>query len=294
MSDESATDRGAALITGCSSGMGRAIALRLHRAGRPVYATARDLAALKDLAESGLRTRRLDLREPESMAEVVAEIEAEHGFVAALVNNAGYGLNGTIEHAPHEAVREQFEVNLFGPVELIRLVLPGMRRHGEGRIVNVSSFFGRFGTAGRGYYQATKHGLEAVSDALRYEVAGMGVRVVLIQPGPTFSSFFSSSDATLGRTDESGPYAAFWREFDAWHEPYRHPERPRGRGRFAVTPDEVAAAVERALTARNPRPRYPVGLLAHALLMVHRTLPARAFDRFVRAIFPVPAPGIPR
>lgn len=282
------TDRGAVLITGCSSGMGRATALRLHRAGWQVYATARDVKALKELAELGVRTRHLDLREPDSMTAVVAEIEAAHGAVACLVNNAGYGLNGTVEHAPADAVREQFEVNLFGPVELIRLVLPGMRAAGQGRIVNVSSFFGRFGTAGRGYYQATKHGLEAVSDALRYEVGGMGVRVVLVQPGPVFSSFFASSDATLGHTDESGLYAEFWRSFDAWHEPYRHPERPRGRGRFTVSSEDVAAVVERALTARNPPPRYQVGLLARALLLVHRTLPDRAFDRFVRTIFPVP------
>lgn len=288
MPSASPADRGAVLITGCSSGMGRATALRLHRAGRPVYATARDVKSLSALAEAGLRTRRLDLREPESMAAVVAEIEAAHGAVAALVNNAGYGLNGTVEYAAPAAVREQFEVNLFGPVELIRLVLPGMRARGGGRIVNVSSFFGRFGTAGRGYYQATKHGLEAVSDALRHEVRAMGVRVVLIQPGPAFSAFFDSSDSTLGGADESGPYAGFWREFDAWHEPYRHPERPRGRGRFAVSPEQVAAAVERALTERNPPPRMPVGLLSHLLLLMHRALPGRAFDRFVRTVFPVP------
>lgn len=225
------------------------------------------------------------------MSEVVDEIVASHGAVSALVNNAGYSLNGTVENTPVAAARNQFEANLFGPAELIRLVLPGMRKQGAGRIINISSFFGRFGTAGRGYYQASKHGMEALSDALRSEVTGLGVRVVVIQPGPTFSNFFDTSDATLNPAASSGDYADFWRHFHEWHEPYRHPERPRGRGRFTLSPEDVARAVERALTARNPAPRYQVGTLAHLLLLLHRTLPGRAFDMFSHAVFP--APGRP-
>lgn len=280
---------GAVLVTGCSSGMGRATALRLHSHGWQVYATARNLESMGELAEMKIRTRFLDLLDTKSMSEVVDEIIANHGAVSALVNNAGYSFNGTIEEAPLSAVRAQFEVNLFGAAELIKLVLPGMREHGAGHIVNISSFFGRFGTAGRGYYQASKHGVEALSDALRYEVAPWGVRVVTIQPGPTFSNFFDASDATLSSAAGSGHYADFWRHFHEWHEPYRHPERRRGRGRFALTAEDVARTVEHALTARHPAPRYQVGTLCRLLLLLHRVLPSRAFDVFARAVFPSPS-----
>jgi NAD(P)-dependent dehydrogenase (short-subunit alcohol dehydrogenase family) len=161
------TERGAVLVTGCSTGVGRATALRLHRTGWTVHATARKPESLAELADLGIRTVSLDLTDQASIAAAVDDVVARHGAVTALVNNAGYSLNGTIEETPMRAARAQFEANLFGPSELIRLVLPGMRERGRGRIVNVSSFFGRFGTAGRGYYQATKHGMEAISDALR-------------------------------------------------------------------------------------------------------------------------------
>lgn len=278
----------AVLITGCSSGMGKATALRIHRQGWQVYATSRDTDSMAELADLGIQTRFLDLRDTGSMKKVVDEIIASHGAVSALVNNAGYSLNGAIEETPVSAARAQFEANFFGPAELIRLVLPGMREQGAGRIVNISSFFGRFGTAGRGYYQASKHALEALSDALRSEVAGLGVRVVVIQPGPTFSRFFDTSDATLSDTAASGDYADFWRRFHEWHEPYRHPELPRGRGRFTLSPEDVARAVERVLAAPDPAPRYPVGTLARLLLLIHRALPGRVFDTFSHAIFPVP------
>lgn len=284
------TGRGAVLVTGCSTGVGRATALRLHRSGWAVHATARKAESLAELADLGIHTGRLDLTDPASIEAAVGEVVARHGALSALVNNAGYSLNGTIEETSTEAARAQFEANLFGPAEVIRLALPGMRERGQGRIVNVSSFFGRFGTAGRGYYQATKHGMEAISDALRSELTGLDIRVVLVQPGPIFSAFFDSSAATLDGQRTTGHYVDFWRRFDEWHEPYRHPERPRGRGRFAVHPDEVAKVIEHALATARPGPRYRVGVLAKLLLMMHRTMPGRAFDTFTRAVFPTPTP----
>lgn len=231
---------------------------------------------------------RLDLTDSHSMHEAVNQVVAEHGAVGALINNAGYGLCGTVEETPVDAARRQHETNLFGPAELARLVLPGMRSQQYGTIVNVSSFFGRFGTAGRGYYQASKHGLEALSDALRLELASQGIRVVVVQPGPTFSNFVDSSAATLDESAAHGHYAEFWTRFDAFHDVYRHPERPRSTARLAVYPEDVAKVVERLLDAKNPAPRRPVGLLAHLLLLLNRTLPARAFDRFTRSVFPTP------
>jgi NAD(P)-dependent dehydrogenase (short-subunit alcohol dehydrogenase family) len=178
-----------ALITGCSTGIGRATALRLHRAGMTVYATARKLDSVADLEDVGLRTLRLDVTDHSSMVQAVARVEAECGAVDVLVNNAGYGLSGTFEETSSEAIREQFETNVFGPVQLTRLVLPGMRRKGAGSIVNLSSIFGKYAVPGGGYYHATKHSIEALSDALRVEVSSFGIRVMVVQPGPVLTEF---------------------------------------------------------------------------------------------------------
>ena len=162
----------AVLITGCSSGIGRATAERLARGGRKVYATARRLESIADLAATGCETLALDVTDEASMQAAVAEVERREGAVGALVNNAGYSESGAIEETPIERVRAQFETNVFGLSRMCQLVLPGMRRAGAGRIVNIGSMGGRLTFPGGGYYHATKHALEALSDALRFEVEG--------------------------------------------------------------------------------------------------------------------------
>ncbi|MFV2128074.1 SDR family NAD(P)-dependent oxidoreductase, partial [Micromonospora sp. LOL_013] len=162
---------GASSGTGMSSGSGRAAALRLHRAGWPVYATGRNVDALADLAAEGITVMHLDVTDEESMAAAVKRITDEHGAVGTLINNAAYSLNGTIGETPMDEVRAQFETNVFGLCRLTQMVLPGMREQGGGRVVLMSSIFGLFATPGRGYYQATKHALEAIGDSLRHEVA---------------------------------------------------------------------------------------------------------------------------
>ncbi|HEU4539138.1 MAG TPA: SDR family NAD(P)-dependent oxidoreductase, partial [Polyangiaceae bacterium] len=179
----------AVLITGCSSGIGRATALRLARAGRVVYATARRKASIAELEASGCRLLELDVNDEGSMAEAVRAIEAEHGAVGALVNNAGYSQSGAVEAVPLGRARAQFETNVFGPMRLAQLVLPGMRRARRGRIVNLSSMGGRLVFPGGGFYHATKYALEALSDAMRFEVRGFGVEVVLVEPGLIRPSF---------------------------------------------------------------------------------------------------------
>ncbi|MFE2757903.1 SDR family NAD(P)-dependent oxidoreductase, partial [Actinosynnema sp. NPDC059335] len=174
---------------GLSSGTGRATALRLHRAGWPVYATGRNLEGLKDLADEGVTTLRVDVTDEESMAAAVQRVTEDHGAVGVLVNNAAYSLNGTIGETPIDQVRRQFETNLFGLSRMTQLVLPGMREQRSGRIVMMSSIFGLFATPGRGYYQATKHALEANSDSLRLEVKPWGIKVVIIEPSPVLGSF---------------------------------------------------------------------------------------------------------
>src|SRR5690348_2191720 len=172
------------LITGCSSGIGRAAAVSLHRAGVRVYATARQMDSLADLASRGIATMALDVTDEASMTAAVAAVEADAGAVGTLINNAGFGLYGPVEQVPMTEVRRQFETNFFGLVRLTQLVLPGMREHGGGRILNVSSMGGRATLPGGAFYHASKYAVEALSDALRMEVARFGIDVVLIEPGP--------------------------------------------------------------------------------------------------------------
>src|SRR5918994_470381 len=173
----------AVLITGCSSGIGWATADWLVNVGWRVYATARNVEKIAPLGESGCRLLALDVTDEDSMHRAVEEVEREEGAVGALVNNAGYSQSGAVEAVTMEKVRAQFETNVFGLVRMCQLVLPGMRRQGYGRIVNVSSMGGKLTFPGGGFYHATKYSVEAISDALRFEVKGFGVDVAIIEPG---------------------------------------------------------------------------------------------------------------
>ncbi len=173
----------AVLITGCSTGIGRATAEHLADKGWTVYATARRPESIADLKAKGCRTLALDVTDEASMQAAVDEVEAAEGAVGVLVNNAGYSQSGAVESVKLEDVRAQFETNVFGLIRMCQLVLPGMRRQGWGRIVNVSSMGGKMTFPGGGIYHGTKHAVEAISDALRFEVRGFGVDVVVIEPG---------------------------------------------------------------------------------------------------------------
>src|SRR2546426_10733303 len=187
----------AVLITGCSSGIGRATALRLARSGWTVYASARRPETLTPLADAGCRTLALDVTDEQSMGAAVASVEQAEGAVGVLINNAGYSQSGAIETVPLDAARRQFETNVFGPVRLAQLVLPKMRAQRWGKIVNVGSMGGRLTFPGGGYYHATKHALEAISDALRFEVAGFGIDVILLEPGLITTEFGEAAAASM-------------------------------------------------------------------------------------------------
>ena len=173
----------AVLITGCSTGIGRATAERLAAKGHTVYATARRPESIADLEAKGCRTLTLDVTDEASMQAAVKAVEEAEGAVGALVNNAGYSQSGAVESLDLDAVRAQFETNVFGLVRMCQLVLPGMRRQGFGRIVNISSIGGKLVFPGGGAYHGTKHAVEAFSDALRFEVKGFGVDVAIVEPG---------------------------------------------------------------------------------------------------------------
>lgn len=200
----------AVLITGCSSGIGRATAERLAQRGWPVYATARDVGSIQDLAGRGCKILRLDVTDEASMTAAVATVEEAEGAVGVLVNNAGYGLHGAIETTPLEQARDQFDTNFFGLVALTQLVLPGMRAQGWGKVVNMSSMGGKLTLPGGGFYHASKHAVEALSDALRFEVASFGIDVIVIEPGLIKTRFGDTAIGTVTGTElEEGPYGFF-------------------------------------------------------------------------------------
>ena len=280
----------AVLITGCSSGIGHATAERLARTGRPVYATARRESAIADLREAGCRTLALDVTDDASMRAAVKAVEDEHGAVGALVNNAGYSQSGAIEEVPLEDVRRQFETNVFGLVRLCQLVLPGMREQDRGRIVNVSSMGANFTFPGGGFYHATKYAVEAISDALRFEVKGFGVAVVLVQPGIIRTGFADAATTAMGQTApaEAGPYA----EFDAAVAQATRDVYEKGPvSRLGGGPDSVAKVIERAIIADKPRIRYRVTPSAHLLVTQRALMPDAVWDRFLATQFPRPGRG---
>ena len=260
-----------ALVTGASAGIGKAITRRLLSDGWTVYGAARRVEKMADLESEGARTVFLDLLDDESMRACVDTVLGAEGRIDALVNNAGYGSYGAIEEVEIDEARRQFEVNLFGLARLTQLVIPAMRRQKSGRIVNISSMGGRIWMPIGGWYHATKHALEVLSDALRLEVRPFGIDVVVVQPGPIQSEWSDVAADTLDETVEGThyrrlvePMAAILRNYDN-----------------AASPEVVARAVSKALASRKPRRRYTVPLYAKLLVFLHGVLPAWAWERLM-------------
>jgi NAD(P)-dependent dehydrogenase (short-subunit alcohol dehydrogenase family) len=274
----------AVLITGCSTGIGRATAELLAERGWTVYATARRPESIEDLGPKGCRTLQLDVNDEESMRAAVAAVEEAEGAVGALVNNAGYALEVAVESAPMSEVRRQFETNVFGLVRMCQLVLPGMRQQRWGRIVNISSVGGKVTFPGGGFYHATKHAVEALSDALRFEVRGFGVHVSVVEPGLIKTAFGDTvGEATVA---DDGPYA----EFNAAVAKRVTGAYEGVMGLLAAPPSSVARVIEAALSSRSPQTRYRVTFGAKFMLGTRKLLPDRMFDAFLRTQFPRPKP----
>jgi len=275
----------AVLITGCSTGIGRATAERLARKGMTVYATARKVESIENLEAAGCRTLELDVTEEQSMRAAVSAVEEAEGAVGALVNNAGYSQNGAVESLDLDEVRRQFETNVFGLMRMCQLALPGMRRQGQGRIVNVSSMGGKLVFPGGGAYHATKHAVEALSDALRFEVSGFGVQVSIIEPGLIRTEFGSTAVASIGSGAAADtPYVDFNTAVgEATTGAYE------GRlAKLAGGPGSVARAIDKAITAKRPRTRYRVTLSGRLLLTQRKLVPDRVWDAAVGTSFPKP------
>jgi len=308
----------AVLVTGCSSGIGHATALRLARSGWTVYASARRPETLAELADAGCRTLTLDVTDADSMRAAVETVEQAEGAVGVLINNAGYSQSGAIETVPMQAVRRQFETNVLGLVQLTQLVLPKMRAQRWGKIVNLGSMGGRLTFPGGGCYHATKYALEAISDALRFELRGFGIDVVLLEPGLITTEFGAAATASMaatadmagGRTADGGVADGGTTDdgsadggpaegtADAAADPYAHFNATVGAvtagaydgpmRHFGAGPERVAKVIERAITSRRPPARITVTPSAKVLLATRRLLSDRAWDAAMRAQFPQP------
>jgi short-subunit dehydrogenase len=246
------------LVTGCSTGIGRAVALALVKRGHLVYATA---------------------RRPETLDELKAAraVEAEHGAVGTLINNAGFAKYGAFENIPIDEARRQFETNVFGLARLTQLVLPGMRKAGRGRILNVSSMGGRLAMPLGTWYHASKWAVEALSDTLRQEVAGLGIDVVIIEPGPVRSAF----DATLDSEYVSGSddtYADL-------EQASRTLFATAYASRWTIDPDRAARHFVKAVEAKRPRRRYLSTAVGRFSVHTRRLGGAGVWDRLVRMQF---------
>ncbi|HYE36425.1 SDR family NAD(P)-dependent oxidoreductase [Methylocaldum sp.] len=274
-------DKLVALVTGTSSGIGRATAPALREAGFLTVATARRLADIEELKAKGCETAQLDVTDETSMREAVKTAEDRYGPVYVLVNNAGYGQYGPLEEVPMDAVRRQFEVNVFGLVRMCQLVLPGMRQAGRGRVINVSSVAGEISQPGAGFYHATKHAVEAINETLRLEASAFGIDVVDIQPGPVATNFAEVAVSTIPDTGADSPYRVFKQNLaETTREMLKF-------GRTGVlTAQEVAEVIVEAATASKPDTRYHVGAPSKLMSVLHGLMPDRVWDAAVSRMVP--------
>ncbi|HOB60829.1 MAG TPA: SDR family NAD(P)-dependent oxidoreductase [Candidatus Competibacteraceae bacterium] len=267
------------LITGCSSGIGERVALGLKERGWRVFATARQAVDVARLQAGGLESLPLDLRDSASIRSAVDSVlERTGGCLDALFNNAGYGQPGAVEDISRVALREQFETNVFGVQELTNRVIPVMRQQGAGRILYNSSVLGLVAFPYRGAYVASKFALEGLADTLRLELAGTGIHVCLIEPGPILSRFRDNAHAAYGRHVDAAT-SLHRAQYEAMEARLlkRGPAAP-----FTQPPEAVLQRVIHALESPRPQARYPVTFPTYLFAALRRLLPTRALDAILR------------
>ena len=271
-----------ALVTGGSSGIGEATALKLHELGYTTYAAARRVQRMEHLTKAGIRPLAMDVTDEESLQSSVKHILDEQGRIDVLVNAAGYGSYGAIEDVPLSEARGQFEVNVFGAARLTQLVLPHMRDQHSGTIINITSMGGKIYTPLGGWYHATKFALEALSDCLRMEVKPFGINVVVIEPGGIQTEWPGIAADKLKKASSGGSYT---KQADAVAASLTSD----ATARRSSPPTLIADTVGKAVTTRRPRTRYAVGYGARPIIFMHDVLPDRAFDAFIRRATGVPS-----
>ena len=263
------------IVTGASAGIGEATVRMLASRGANVVLVARRKERLDQLMKEIEREGRAlaiaaDITSAEDRHRIVRETMSAFGRIDALVNNAGYGQRGPIELVPVEAIRQNFETNLFSLIALTQLVIPIMREQGSGRIVNISSVAGRVARPLSSVYDATKHALEAISDGLRGELAPFGIKVVVIEPGFIITEFLGvANEVSRAVIEQDGPYAESLEGVTGAIQRLR---------KLAGRPEDIAEIIFKALTADSPRARYAAPRHARVALAAKRWLPARLFD----------------
>ncbi len=265
----------AILITGATAGIGKATAEILHNKGFMVFASGRNTQLLQDLQQQGLQTIELDVTKPESCHAAMAAIAARGYWVQTLINNAGYGQFGAVEDVDEATARRQFDTNVFGLMYLTRLCIPSMRENRSGRIVNLSSIAGKISMPVGGWYAASKFALEALSDALRWELQQFGIKVVLIEPGPIASEFGKTANAMIEKLNSTGYYEKFYgfvRNFDKQFN-------------IGGSSRQCAAVIARAAIVKCPRIRYRVTAVAKLLYGVRKLVCDRLFDAIMIKYF---------
>ncbi len=263
------------LITGASSGIGKATAMRLLEDGYSVYAAARRVEQMRDLEASGAVALKMDVTREDDIVAGVDRINAEREGTDILINNAGFGLYGAVEDIPLDEARYQFEVNLFGAARLTQLVLPHMRARRAGKIINISSIGGKIHTPLGSWYHATKYALEGWSDCLRLELKDFGIDVIVIQPGAIRTEF---GDVAFGAALARSRSTAYSGLADGM---LNVGARIRSSGSVGSPPSVIAETIAKALRASRPRTRYVAGQYAKPLLLLRRLLSDRMFDRLI-------------
>ena len=264
------------LITGASSGIGKATAKRLLQNGYIVYGAARRWEAMEDLRQLGAKTIRMDITSDEAVREAVDAVIRAESRIDVLVNNAGYGSTGALEDVSIAEAKGQFDVNVFGLIRMTQLVLPHMRAQGSGTIVNISSIGGKVATPLSGWYNATKYSVEALSDSLRLEVKRFGVNVVVIEPGGIQTEWSRIAADNAQRNSGETAYRSMVNKLIANFSTY---------DRKLSHPDVIARLIHRAIHARKPRTRYAAGFGAAPVLLLRRVMPDWVLDRIILGRF---------
>ncbi|MCG7495752.1 SDR family oxidoreductase [Vibrio sp. Of7-15] len=263
------------LITGCSSGIGYECAHALHKQGFQVIASCRKVADVERLQQEGLTCLQLDLQSPESITQAVQKtLELTNGQLYALFNNGAYGQPGALEDLPRQALREQFEVNLFGWHQLVAEVLPIMRQAGEGRIIQNSSVLGIVAMKYRGAYNASKFALEGWTDTLRLELQGSGIQISLIEPGPIETQFRANALNAFTK----------WVNIDnsehrlKYQQQIARLEKKESNNAFTLPASSIVPPLLHALMAKRAKPRYRVTTPTKVFAFLRRILPTKQLD----------------
>jgi short-subunit dehydrogenase len=266
------------LITGASSGMGKSAAQILHKQGYKIYGAARRMEEMRDLEQMGMQILPLDLTKDETIVNCVNSILEKEGRIDILINNAGYGSYGTVEDVPIDEARRQFEVNIFGLARITQLILPSMRKHKVGRIINISSMGGKMYTPLGAWYHATKHALEGWSDCLRLEVKDFGIDVVIVEPGGIKTPWGSIAAENLKKTSGKGAYSTFANKVAEGLQKTYNSKR--------LTKAEVLGKViAKAATVNKPKRRYVKGYMAKPAIAIRKYFGDGIFDKMIMSQF---------